>query len=106
MRVALYEAANVMLTRLVNGSALKSWALAVANRAGMRNAKVALARKLAVVLHRMMRSGEQFLRASRTALSHAEEFDERISRRRNTAGHGTSPAGAKSLPGRWIPLGR
>jgi transposase len=67
VRVALYEAANVMLTRPVKGSALKSWALAVAKRAGMRKAKVALARKLAVVLHRMMRSGEQFLRAGRTA---------------------------------------
>lgn len=67
VRVALYEAANVMLTRSVKGSALKSWALAVAKRAGMRKAKVALARKLAVVLHRMMRSGEQFLRTGRPA---------------------------------------
>ncbi|MET3598009.1 transposase [Mesorhizobium shonense] len=67
VRGALYEAANVMLTRPVKSSALKSWALAVAKRAGMRKAKVALARKLAVVLHRMMRSGEQFLRAGRAA---------------------------------------
>ena len=34
VRVALYEAANVILTRPVRGSALKSWALAVARRAG------------------------------------------------------------------------
>jgi transposase len=60
VRVVLYEAANVMLTRPVKGSALKRWALAVAKRAGMRKAKVALARKLAVVLHRMLRSGEAF----------------------------------------------
>ena len=60
VRVALYEAANVMLTRPVKGSALKSWALAVGKRAGMKKAKVALARKLAVVLHQMMRSGENF----------------------------------------------
>lgn len=52
VRVALYEAVNVMLTCPVKSSALKSWALAVAKRAGMRKAKVALARKLAVVLHR------------------------------------------------------
>jgi transposase len=60
VRVALYEAANVMLTRPVKGSVLKSWALAVAKRAGMKKAKVALARKLAVVLHRMMRDGQTF----------------------------------------------
>jgi len=60
VRLVLYEAANVMLTRPVKGSALKRWALAVAKRAGMRKAKVALARKLAVVLHRMLRSGEAF----------------------------------------------
>jgi transposase len=60
VRVALYEAANVILTRPVKGSALKSWALAVAKRAGMKKAKVALARKLAVVLHRMLRTGQAF----------------------------------------------
>jgi transposase len=38
----------------VKGSALKDWALAVAKRAGPRKAKVALARKLAVVLHAML----------------------------------------------------
>ena len=48
VRVALYEAANVILTRAVRGSDLKSWALGVARRAGMRKAKVALARKLSV----------------------------------------------------------
>lgn len=67
VRVARYEAANVMLTRPVKGSALKSWALAVAKRAGMRKAKVALARKLAVVLHQMMRSAERFLPIGRPA---------------------------------------
>lgn len=60
VRVALYEAANVILTRPVRGSALKSWALAVARRAGMKKAKVALARKLAVVLHRMLKTGQAF----------------------------------------------
>ena len=54
VRTMLYEAANVMLTRPVKGSALKDWALAVAKRAGPRKAKVALARKLAVVLHAML----------------------------------------------------
>jgi transposase len=53
VRVALYEAANVMLVRAVKGSGLKSWAMKLARRAGMKKAKVALARKLAVILHRM-----------------------------------------------------
>jgi transposase len=60
VRTALYEAANIILTRPVKGSALKRWALAVAKRAGARKAKVALARKLACVLHRMLADGTPF----------------------------------------------
>jgi transposase len=60
VRTALYEAANVILTRPVKGSSLKSWAMRVAKCAGMRKAKVALARKLAVVLHRMLADGTRF----------------------------------------------
>ena len=61
VRTALYEAANVILTRPVKGSALKSWGMRLAARAGMRKAKVALARKLAVVLHRMLADGTEFV---------------------------------------------
>jgi transposase len=51
----LYEAAHIMLTKPVKGcSALKSWAMRIARRAGMSKAKVALARKLAVIMHRML----------------------------------------------------
>ena len=60
VRTMLYEAANIILTKPVKGSALKSWAARVAARAGMRKAKVALARKLAVVLHRMLADGTPF----------------------------------------------
>lgn len=60
VRAALYEAAHVILARPVKGSTLKSWAMRVAARAGMRKAKVALARKLAVVLHRMLADGTTF----------------------------------------------
>jgi transposase len=60
VRTALYEAANVILTRSAKASALKSWAQGVAKRAGMRKAKVALARKLAVVLHQMLKTGSRF----------------------------------------------
>ena len=61
VRTALYEAANIILTRSVKGSALKSWAARLAGRAGMRKAKVALARKLGVVLHRMLADGKPFI---------------------------------------------
>ena len=54
VRTALYEAANVILTRPIKGGGLKSWAMKLAKRAGMKKAKVALARKLAVILHRML----------------------------------------------------
>jgi transposase len=60
VRAALYEAANVMLTRAVRFSALKAWAMGVAKRRGMKRAKVALARKLATVLHRMWVDGADF----------------------------------------------
>ena len=60
VRTALFEAANVMLTRAVGLSALKAWALRVATRQGMKKAKVALARKLAVVMHRMWVDGTTF----------------------------------------------
>jgi transposase len=60
VRTALFEAANVMLTRAVRLSTLKAWALRVAGRHGMKKAKVALARKLAVVMHRMWVDGTTF----------------------------------------------
>jgi transposase len=61
VRTMLYEAANVIMTKPVKGSLLKSWAMRLALRAGMRKAKVALARKLAVVLHRMLADDTEFL---------------------------------------------
>ena len=60
VRTALYEAANVMLTRVGRFSTLKRWALGVAQRRGMRRAKVALARRLATVLHRLWVDGSEF----------------------------------------------
>jgi transposase len=60
VRCVLFEAAHVILTRPIKGGALKSWAMKIASRAGMRKAKVALARKLAVVLHRMLADGTRF----------------------------------------------
>ncbi len=60
VRTAPFEAANVILTRPVKGSGLKSWAMKLARRAGMKKAKVAVARKLAVILHRMWIDGTPF----------------------------------------------
>ena len=50
----------MMLSRTTRFSALKRWALEVAKRRGMKRAKVALARKLAVVLHRIWVDGSAF----------------------------------------------
>jgi transposase len=61
VRTALYEAANVLLSRVVKFSTLKRWAMEVAKRRGMRRAKVALARKLATVLHRIWADGTEFV---------------------------------------------
>ncbi len=61
VRTALYEAAHIILTRPIKGCPdLKSWAMRLAKRAGMQKAKVALARKLAVILHRMWVDGTKF----------------------------------------------
>jgi hypothetical protein len=49
-----------MLTRSGKFSTLKRWALEVAQRRGVRRAKVALARKLATVLHRLWVDGSEF----------------------------------------------
>jgi transposase len=60
LRGYLYEAANVLLTRVAKWSALKAWGIRLAKRSGLRKAKVAVARKLAVILHRMWIDGTEF----------------------------------------------
>ena len=60
VRTALFEAAHVMLLRVQRFSALKAWALRVARARGLKRAKVALARKPAVVLHRIWVDGTEF----------------------------------------------
>lgn len=59
-RTLMYEAAVVILHRVKRASQLRDWALAIAQRAGAGKARVALARKLAVILHSVWRSGEPF----------------------------------------------
>jgi transposase len=60
MRVMLYEAAQVMLTRTNKWSWLKAWAMQIARHRGMKKAIVALARRLAVILHRIWVDGTEF----------------------------------------------
>ena len=60
VRTALYEAANVLLARITRFSKLKRWAMEVAKRRGSKRAKVALARKIAVILHRMWVDGSTY----------------------------------------------
>ena len=69
LRSYLYEAANVLLTRVAKWSALKAWGIRLAKRSGLRKAKVAVARKLAVILHRMWIDGTEFNWSSKEARS-------------------------------------
>ena len=56
----MYEAANVLLSRITRFSKLKRWGMDVAKRRGSKRAKVALARKLAVILHRIWVDGTTY----------------------------------------------
>jgi transposase len=60
MRVMLYEAAQSMLTRTVKWSWLKAWAIKIARHRGLKKATVALARRLAVIMHRIWVDGTEF----------------------------------------------
>jgi transposase len=59
-RTALYEAAHSLLIRSTKWSALRAWGMNVAKRRGMARARVAVARKLAVILHRVWSDGSEF----------------------------------------------
>jgi transposase len=60
MRTMLYEAAQSMLFHSTRWSWLKAWAMKVARRRGMKKAVVALARRLAVIMHRIWVDGTEF----------------------------------------------
>ncbi len=60
MRTLLFEAAQAMLTRITRWSWLQAWAMKVAQRRGGRKAAVALARRLAIILHRIWLDGTEF----------------------------------------------
>jgi transposase len=60
LRSYLYEAAGVLLTRVPKWSPIKAWGVRLAKRIGFKKAKIAVARKLAVIMHRMWCDGTDF----------------------------------------------
>ena len=67
LRTYLFEAAGVLLTRVPQWCKLKAWGLRLAKRIGFKKARVAVARKLAVILHRMWRDGTDFIWSTKEA---------------------------------------
>ena len=60
LRALLYEGAQTVLTRSVKWSWLRAWAMNIARNRGLKKAIVALARRLAVIMHRIWVDGTEF----------------------------------------------
>ena len=60
LRTYLFETAGIILHRVAKWSTLKAWGIRLAKRAGAKKATVAVARKLAGILHRMWKDGSEF----------------------------------------------
>jgi transposase len=60
MRTVLFEAAQSMLTRTIKWSWLKAWGMKIARHRGMKRAIVAVARRMAVIMHRLWVDGTEF----------------------------------------------
>jgi transposase len=67
MRMMLYEAAQIVLVRSTKWSWLKAWAMKIARHRGLKKAIVALARRLAVIMHRIWVDGTEFRRTREVA---------------------------------------
>jgi transposase len=67
LRGLLYEAATVILTRSSADSTLRTWGVKLRERVGFKRAAVAVARKLAVMMHAMLKTGELFDRSTGAA---------------------------------------
>jgi transposase len=67
LRALLYEAATTILTRVTANSALRTWGLALREKLGFKRAAIAVARKLAVIMHSMLKSGQPFERLAGNA---------------------------------------
>ena len=93
LRTYLYEAANVLLTRIEKLVGVKAWGIRLAKRSGLRKAKVAVARKLAVILHRMWIERTEFKWSSRRLPINLHS--------RTPTSRRSDQRGRTSLPGRW-----
>ena len=93
------EAANVLLARITRFSKLKRWGMDVAKRRGSKRAKVALARKIAVILHRMWVDGTTYrwTNAHPTAVQVVRQGETRDASRLNASLLPEVPS-----PGRWM----
>ena len=60
VRTTLFGAAKVMLTRTIRWSWLKAWGMKIARHRGMKRAIVAVARRMAVIMHRIWADGTEF----------------------------------------------
>ena len=82
-RALLYEAAHTLLTRCKKWSALKAWGMNVAKRRGMAKARVAAARKLAVIMHRMwcMMTASSAGATHQQSWQHEAQSDTRLTKR-------------------------
>jgi transposase len=60
LRGYLFESATTLLTRVQHGSALKAWGTRLAQRVGLKRARVAVARKLSIIMHRMWADASEF----------------------------------------------
>ena len=93
MRTMLYEAAQAMM-RSKKWSWLKAWAMQIARRRGMKKAIVALARRLAVILHRIWVDGTEF----RWTREQAAQQHENRERSDPIGGHSSSTLRWKDVP--------
>lgn len=91
LRHLLYEAASVLMTRSRKWSRFRAWGIAVAKRRGMRRATVAVARKLAVILHRMSVTGSKFEFGCPPAAARPSGESVTAAQDRPDAGTGLSP---------------
>jgi hypothetical protein len=91
VRSLLFEAAKVLLSRSARPSALKTWGEALGKRVGAKKATMAVARKLAVILHRMWTTGKTFQWNAEAALQPPEvdRISLRCISRRNVVPAGT-----------------
>lgn len=65
LRALLYEAATTILTRVAADSTLRTWGMVLREKLGFKRAAIAVARKLAVIMHSMLKSGQCFERLGR-----------------------------------------